>query len=280
LLDDQQAVLPGGSVSASNLAGAILVTLGHPPRLSLQVNKSLDWNIMRSLASLILLTFIAITTSAQVQSPPPSPSPVPDNAVNAALFSDLDRLQSTASQANSDIARMHIDKWKADGGTKQQSQANASSLQRNLTSALPVLIASVRSAPQDLTAGFKLYRNLNALYDVLASFTEAAGAFGPKNDFDALAQQLDAIDSVRRDIGDRLEGLATQTQTEMNQLRAQVHTLQQQAAVPAEPPKKVVVDNADTGKKPVHKKKPVAGSTSQPNAGVSAPPPAAPTKSQ
>jgi hypothetical protein len=196
------------------------------------------------------------------------------------VFADLDRLQSAASQTNTDLGRIHIDKWKTDNGTKQQSQANASSLQRNLTSALPGLISNVRSAPQDLSAGFKLYRNLSALYDVLASFTEATGAFGPKNDFDALAQQLDAIDSVRRDFGDRLEGLATQTQTEMNQLRTQVRTLQQAAAIPAAPPKKVVVDNADTGKKPVHKKKPAPSSTAQPDAGSSTNAPAATTKSQ
>jgi hypothetical protein len=232
---------------------------------------------MRSLVSLILVVFVAITTSAQVQAPPPPQAALSDNAVNAAVFADLDRLQSAASQTNTDIGRMHIDKWKADNGTKQQSQANASSLQRNLTSALPGLISNVRSAPQDLSAGFKLYRNLSALYDVLASFTEATGAFGPKNDYDALAQQLDAIDSVRRDFGDRLEGLATQTQTEMNQLRSQVRTLQQAAAVAAAPPKKVVVDNADTGKKPVHKKKPATSSTAQPNAGTSTSAPAATT---
>ncbi len=206
---------------------------------------------MRSLAHLILVILVAITIAAQVRPPAPPPAVPSDNAVNAAVFADLDRLQSAASQTNADLGRMHMDKWKADNGTKQQSQANANSLQRNLTSALPGLISDVRSAPQDLSAGFKLYRNLNALYDVLASFTEASGAFGPKNDYDALAQQLDAIDSVRRDFGDRLEGLATQTQTEMNQLRSQLRTLQQAAAMPAAPPKKVVVDNADTGKKPV-----------------------------
>ena len=200
-------------------------------------------------------------------------------ADNSALFSNLDRLQSAASQANADIARMHIDKWKADNETKQQSQANAGSLQRNLTSALPVLISAVRTAPQDLTAGFKLYRNLNALYDVLTSFTETAGAFGPKSDYDALAQQLNTIDTARRDLGDRLESQTAQTQVELNQLRAQVRTLQQ-AAVPPPPPKKVVVDNADTGKKPAHKKKPAADAASEPNSGSSTSSPAATTKAQ
>ncbi len=231
---------------------------------------------MRSFATLTLLALTAIATSAQTQSTAPTQSVAADNS---ALFSNLDRLQSAASQANADIARMHIDKWKADNETKQESQANAGSLQRNLTTALPVLISDVRTAPQDLTAGFKLYRNLNALYDVLASFTEAAGAFGPKADFDALAQQLNTIDTARRDLGERLEGQTAQTQVELNQLRAQVRTLQQ-AAVPPPPPKKVVVDNADTGKKPAHKKKPAADAASEPNSGSSTSSPAATTKAQ
>jgi BMFP domain-containing protein YqiC len=91
----------------------------------------------------------------------------------------------------------------------------------------------------------------------MASFTEATGAFGPKSDYEALAQQLNVIDTVRRDLGDNLDGLTTQTQTELNQLRTQVHALQQAAATPATPPKKVVVDNAETPKKATttHKKK-------------------------
>lgn len=231
---------------------------------------------MRSFATLMLLALTAIATSAQTQATAPPQNVAADNSV---LFSNLDRLQSAASQANADIARMHIDKWKADNETRQQSQANAGSLQRNLTTALPGLISDVRTAPQDLTAGFKLYRNLNALYDVLASFTEAAGAFGPKADFDALAQQLTIIDTARRDLGERLEGQTAQTQVELNKLRAQVRTLQQ-AAVPPPPPKKVVVDNSDTGKKPTHKKKPAADASSQPDSGSSTTSPAATTKAQ
>ena len=231
---------------------------------------------MRSFATLTLLALTAIAPSAQTQSTAPTQSVAADNS---ALFSNLDRLQSAASQANADIARMHIDKWKADNETKQESQTNAGSLQRNLTSALPVLISAVRTAPQDLTAGFKLYRNLNALYDVLTSFTETAGAFGPKSDYDALAQQLNTIDTARRELGDRLESQTAQTQVELNQLRAQVRTLQQ-AAVPPPPPKKVVVDNADTGKKPAHKKKPAADAASEPNSGSSTSSPAATTKAQ
>lgn len=212
---------------------------------------------VRTITLALLLTACSATMPAQS---PPAPPPPANAAGSAPISADLDRLRGAASQANLDIAHMRIEKWKADAGSKQQAQSNADSLQRNLTSALPGLIDGFRVAPQDLSAGFKLYRNLNALYDVLASFTEAAGAFGPKNEYDALAQQLMVIDSVRRDLGDNLEGLVSSKQAEVNQLRLQVQSLQQAAA--ASPPKKVVVDDTEAEKKkPVHKKKPAPPST-------------------
>lgn len=234
---------------------------------------------MRSLANTLLLIFVSVVAVAQAQTTPAPPAAA---APSANLSSDLDRLQTAASQANVDIAHMRIEKWKADSGSKQQAQANADSLQRNLTSALPGLISNFRAAPQDLTAGFKLYRNLNALYDVLTSFTEAAGAFGPKNEYEALGQQLDVIDSVRRNLGDNLEALTVSTQSEMSQLRNQIRTMQQ-AAVPPPPAKKVVVDNSEPAKKPVtHKKKSTATSSTPAQSGASNPatPPAASPKSQ
>ena len=208
-----------------------------------------------------LIAVIALASSFAIAQNPPSASPSNVGGPPPALASDLDRLQAAAAQSNLEIGHMRIEKWKADAGSKQQGQANAESLQRNLTSALPGLIDGFRAAPRDLTAGFKLYRNLNALYDVFASFTESAGAFGPRNDYEALAQQLGVIDSVRRDLGNDLEALTVSTQTELNQLRTQVRTLQQ-AAVAAAPPKKVVVDDTEPVKKPTRKKKAAASSTS------------------
>lgn len=223
---------------------------------------------MRIFAVLTVLILTAATAVSQTASPQAQSAPS-GSAASSPILADLDRLQAAASQANIDIGHMRIEKWKADSGSKQQAQGNADSLQRNLSSALPGLIANYRQEPQDLNAGFKLYRNLNALYDVLASFTEAAGAFGPKNDYEALAQQVNVIDTVRRNLGDNLEGLTSQTQTELNQLRMQVHTLQQAAATPPTPPKKVIVDNSEPVKKTstAHKKKPA---TSTPANGTAA----------
>jgi len=181
------------------------------------------------------------------------------SASTVSVSADLDRLQSAAAQATLDLGHLRIDKWKTDAESKRQAQANADSVRRNLTSALPGLIDAVRSAPQDLSAEFKLYRNLNALYDVFISLTESAGAFGPKSDYEALTQQLETIDSVRRSLGDAVEHLTSSTQSELTQLRAQVRTYQQAAAAS---PKKVVVDDTEPPKKTAHKKKKPAASGS------------------
>ena len=199
---------------------------------------------MRTAQKLIfLLSLSSVALGQTATAPTTAPSRgLTVNASTTPVLADLDRLQAAASQANLDLGHMRIEKWKADSNSKQQAQGNADSVQRNLTTALPGLIANVRSAPQDVTSEFKLYRNLNVLYDVFVSLTESAGAFGPRNDYEALAQQLSVIDSVRRNLGDELEKLTASTQLELNQLRAQVRTLKQQAAA-ATPPKKVVVDD-------------------------------------
>lgn len=221
---------------------------------------------------LLLFSLSAVALGQTATSPAVSPSTRASGASMSPVLADLDRLQAAASQANLDLAHVRIEKWKADRNSKQQAQGNADSVQRNLTTALPALIDSVRGAPQDVNAEFKLYRNLNALYDVFASLTESAGAFGPRSDYDALTQQLGVIDSVRRNLGDELEKLTSSTQLELNQLRAQIRTLKQQSAAYT-PPKKAVVDDTEPAKKTAsHKKKPAQKSTT-PNTGSSNPAP-------
>ena len=171
------------------------------------------------------------------------------------ILPELDRLQGVISALNSTVPQLKIEKWKADSNSKRQAEANSESIQRNLHSALPGMVSGVRSAPEDIGSNFKLYRNVNALYDVLSSLTESAGAFGPKNDYKALAQQLDSLDGIRRSLGDSLEQLTISTQSQLDQLRTQVKTLQAQESAP--PPKRVVVDDTQPAAKSStsHKKK-------------------------
>jgi len=181
----------------------------------------------------------------------------PNTAVSVASMNELNNLlanlQRTSENTGVDIARLRVDKWKADSNSKRQAQDNSTSILRNLQNALPGIVAEVRAAPEDLAPTFKLYRNLDALYDVLGTQTELAGAFGSKNEYQALSSDLSNIESIRRTLADRVQALASSRDAELARLRTQMRN--SQAAAAATAPKKVIVDDEEPPKKTVKKKK-------------------------
>jgi hypothetical protein len=205
-----------------------------------------------------LLVAVAIAQTAPPTTASVAPPPVPYSSV-----SELNRLLSQVEQMSqstqADFAKLRIEKWKTDGNTKRATEADVGSIQRNLQSALPEIVTQLRSSPEDLAASFKLYRNLDALYDVFGSVVESAGAFGPRDEFQLLQEDLDALERSRRSMADRMETLTAAKENELARLRGEVRTLQA-AQTPTTPPKKVVVDDTDAPKKTT-KKKPPAKST-------------------
>jgi len=189
----------------------------------------------------------------------------------------LGQLEQQSQTTQVDLAKLRIDRWKADSTSKKQAQSNVESVTRNLHDALPAIIGELRSAPESLVSTFKLYRNLDALYDVMGSVVESTGAFGSKDDFQILANDLTAIEGSRRSFADRMETLAGTKEVELTKLRSQIRTAQQ-ASVPTNP-KKVVVDDTETPKKPAKKAVPKPPSANaKPAAGT--PTPGTPPKTQ
>ncbi|MGC2256852.1 MAG: hypothetical protein WA594_01015, partial [Candidatus Sulfotelmatobacter sp.] len=169
----------------------------------------------------------------------------------------LTQLDATSKTTQADLARLRIERWKTDSSTKKQTLNDVESVQRNLQSALPEMIGQLRNSPEDLPATFKLYRNLDALYDVLSGIVESAGAFGPKDDFQSLSNDLSGLEGTRKQLADRTNNLANSKEQEIARLRVELKTAQ--AAIPVAPPKKIIVDdNEPVKKKPVAKKKPAA----------------------
>ena len=115
------------------------------------------------------------------------------------------------------------------------------------------IISELRTSPESLTSTFKLYRNLDALYDVFESVAESAGAFGSKDEFQSLENDVSAFEKERRSVAERMEALAGAKENEVTRLRAALQTAQ--ANTPVAPPKKTVVDDTAPAKKPAPKKK-------------------------
>ena len=124
--------------------------------------------------------------------------------LNTALI-DLDRV-SQATQ--SDIANMHVEKWKSGWkqgflkGSSHQAEAQqaATSLQRNLAYALPGLIHDVQNSRGSLSATFKLYDDVSLVCEAVDSLINASEAAGKKNEAASLGDDYTALTRIRRSL--------------------------------------------------------------------------------
>jgi hypothetical protein len=168
----------------------------------------------------------------------------------------LAQLEAASKATQADLPKLRIERWKADASFKKRSLTDVDSIQRNLQNALPAMIEQLRNAPEDMPATFRLYRNLDALYDVMSSVVESVGAFGSKDDFQTLSNDLTNFEGTRKQLAERMENLTASKEQEIVRLRTDLKTAQ--AAIPVAPPKKTIVDDTEPPKKPAVKKKPAA----------------------
>ncbi|MGA3089955.1 MAG: hypothetical protein ABSD75_15175 [Terriglobales bacterium] len=211
--------------------------------------------MVRSLSCLVAMLAMGLAPGlARAQEASTAPAagqaPVPYASINE-LNGILEPLKQTAQSMQSDLAKARIEKWKTDSATKKQALADIESIQRNLQSTLPETMTQLNNSPEDMAMSFKLYRNLDALYDVFGSVAELAGAFGSKDELQSLGNDLNGLQTSRRAFADRMQRLAANKEEELTRLRTQVKTL---TAAPPPPPTKIVVDDTEPPKKPVKKK--------------------------
>ena len=246
----------------------------------------IDFIARARLGAPILLLAAATAQVAPSNPPPAAAAPVPYASVSE-LNLLLSQLEQTSQTVQLDLAKLRIEKWKTDANSKRGTQADADSIQRNLQSALPEIVSQLRSSPESLPATFKLYRNLDALYDVFASVVESAGAFGSRDEFQSLQNDFNALERSRRAVADRMESLSNTKEDELAKLRTDLQKAQAAlAAAPPPPVKKVVVDDTEPAKKPPSKKsttrttkKTATTPPAQPNSstgGQTSPPPSPP----
>lgn len=222
----------------------------------------------------ILLSSLVLTGFSLAQTPAAA------QAVSYSSITELNQmvasLQQTSQGTQLDLARLRVDKWKTDSGTRQQTEKDAASVNQNLQLALPGILDSLKNSPENLALTFKVYHNLDLLYDVLTSVVESAGAFGSKEEFQSLNKDLGAIEESRRAFADRMDKLANAKETELGQLRTALQQARAEAA-----PKKVVVDDTTPAPKkvpPPHKKPTTKPATSKASTTPAQPAPSQPAQ--
>ena len=188
-------------------------------------------SIALSLAAPVCLAQVGVTsapTAAQSQSAPAaSPAPRPSDLLHPAL-----------SQVGQAVASLNISRWKAPGEVRGATQQNVDSIQHDLNGTLPGLLATADAAPASVSAVFPVYRNIDALYDVLLRVSETAQLAAPQNEATSVSDALSKLESARNDLGNSILNCSKSSEAEVVKLRA---SIQQAAAVqPATPPKTTV----------------------------------------
>jgi hypothetical protein len=205
------------------------------------------------------LSTLSFISTTQGQSGP-APTSMQGGPVSYASVTQLNgllaQLEASSKTTQADLGKLRIEHWKTSASSKKETLEKVDSIQRNLQGALPEVIAQLRAAPEDLPTTFKIYRNLDALCDVVGSVAEDTGAFGSKDELQSLTNDLSGFDGTRKQVAQRMETLSAAKEAEIVRLRADLKTAQ--AAIPAAPPKKIVIDDTEPPKKLAVKRRPAA----------------------
>lgn len=182
---------------------------------------------LRTSLSLLPLCGAALFLAAQT-TPNPSaaaPPPLPAALPSATLQPSLDVLRTA-------LTIIRIDRWKTSSAIRDQAQSNLGSIQRDVQSTLPALLATADAAPTSAAKTLPAYRNFEALYDVVLRVDTAARLAAPADQTSALDQALARLDDSRRALGDQLVLTAAAQDAQVVKLQAALKAI----PPPAPPP--------------------------------------------
>lgn len=206
--------------------------------------------------ALPLTIFVLILClSAVAQQVPSSPAVERESAAAPQeLDAILADLQQWTQSAAHDLESLRIERWKTDSTQKSQMQKAITSLQRNLATIMPGPARDLRRTPGSASKAFKLYSNVNLVYEFLGSVTDAAGSFGRPEEYDPLAGETASLDKLRHRLSQYAEESAATLEASLQEAKAEEVRLQASVeaaqAAQAAAMRKLVVDDPAVAKKP------------------------------
>ncbi|HEY1965550.1 MAG TPA: hypothetical protein VGG59_11495 [Acidobacteriaceae bacterium] len=184
----------------------------------------------------------------------------PRTQASLALGNSLQQVSISIAHLRRALDSINVPKWKAPGDVRQTTASDVDSMQRDVTDTLPTLINTALADPSKVSSAFSVYRNVDALYDVLLRVAETAQLAGSA-DARVLEDQRSALEDARTQLGAALLQSAQAQDAEVVRLRTAAVV-----ATPPPPPAKTVVDDGPPTKSKSTKKrttKPPASNPSQ-----------------
>jgi hypothetical protein len=151
-----------------------------------------------------------------------------------------------------------MEHWKLSRQGKDQMEADAGSIQQDLSGPLPGLLEQAKAAPTELAPQWAVVRNVDALYDVLVRVTTTANLVGPRADASLLTEAEGQLARARKDLTVHLVTAAGNQDKELAALHLRLATMAApQASVQSDGKKTVVVNDAAPHSARRHVKKPL-----------------------
>ena len=188
---------------------------------------------------------VGLAACLQAQQPAPTvpaPPAIPSSSIVQPVLTEVQR----------SISALNIPRWKAPGEVKNAAQQNTASIQRDLADTLPGLLSKADATPTAVPPAFAVYRNIDALYDVLLRVSQTASLAAPQTEADGLFSSLSKLESARSQLGDAILNASQQREDQVVKLEAAVRAA---AQAQAPPPKTSVVDDGPSPSPATKKKK-------------------------
>lgn len=144
----------------------------------------------------------------------------PSNGAAVATPSSI--LRPALSNVQAVTAGLNIRKWKASGGVRNSTQEDVNSIQRDLGGTLPGLLATADATPGSVPPTFAVYRNLDALYDVLLRVSQTADLAAPSGEARELAAALQQLEVARSALGQSILSTSQHHEAEIVALQSEI----------------------------------------------------------
>jgi hypothetical protein len=216
------------------------------------------------------IIFVVSLAGASAGQTPTADTQPAAHASSTALPSAM--LQPVLSDVQTSTSGLNISRWKAPSSVRDAAQQNVDSIQRDLGNTLPGLIAQADAAPGSVPASFAVYRNIDALYDVLLRVSESADLAAPESEADSVDSSLQKLEVARAQLGDSILRNSQHSEAQVIALQAAVRSAKAAATAAAQPKPEIVVDDgpANTPEKRVRKKAPPKKPAQKPAPGAPA----------
>jgi hypothetical protein len=235
------------------LAGAwqlLVVSLHRPPDMPVKPSTLF---FPRSVpTALLVLLFLGTGFTALAQSGVAAPAP--DSSGTAGPTASA-IVQPAIANVQRTIGDLNIQRWKAPNEVRGATEQNAASVQRDLNETLPGLLSQADATLDSVPPSFAVYRNLDALYDVLLRIYETAMLAAPQSEVDELSLTLQRVEAARSQLGNAILQTSQRHEADIVKLQAAVKAATASAQAAPPPKSNVVDDGPAAAPATTHKKK-------------------------